>query len=67
MPISDWSTKKFIVYPQTRLVILTDYRYWVEHERELGDWCQKNNCLFNGMTVEAKDNSSLTLFLLRWA
>lgn len=66
-----WKTNKFIV-PDTGdpadslIVVLTDLTYWVKNLDELMDWCDANDSTLQGMTVEFKDERSLTAFTLRW-
>lgn len=63
--------KRFVVVQDVltdvdgRLIILSDYDYWVRHEDELRTWCKENNATFAGMTVALTDRS-LTAFLLKW-
>lgn len=64
--------EKFIVVPdalvdENKMVILSDYSFWAEHELELDTWCLKNNCSRTGMLVVANDDVALTAFLLRWS
>jgi len=47
-------------------VILGDWRFWADHERELAEWCQANGAHWQGMTVRMSEEV-LTLFTLRWA
>lgn len=49
------------------MVILADYVYWAEHQQELKEWCTKNHCQYQGMTVTICDSETLALFCLRWA
>jgi len=65
-------SSRFVVVPevltdQEGLVILTDYRFWAEHQSELTSWCEERNVSFKGMTVVFRDKVSLTEFVLRWA
>lgn len=47
-------------------VILADWRYWIDHEVELVDWCRENHARRQGMTVEMSAEA-LTAFVLRWS
>lgn len=58
---------KFIAVPNTHNFILSDYKYWAEHQQELDQWCKKNMCVREGMTVTALNDYARTLFLLRWS
>lgn len=57
----------FIPIPQTLFFILSNIKFWAEHEQELAEWCKNNNCVHEGMTVEALDEQAFMMFLLRWA
>ena len=59
--------KTYIAIPNTKNFVLSDYQYWAEHEQELDDWCQKNFCIREGMTVTALNEYGYILFGLRWA
>lgn len=59
--------KTYIAIPNTKNFVLTDYRFWAEHERELDEWCQKNFCVRAGMTVTALNEYGHILFGLRWS
>jgi hypothetical protein len=48
------------------LIILTEIEYWNEHYEELQSWCEGYGAEVRGMTVTC-DESTLTLFCLRWA
>lgn len=48
------------------IVVLTDFAFWNLHFEELQDWCKTNSASVQGMTVEFKNEKSLTLFCLRW-
>ena len=50
-----------------RLVILSDFAYWVEHDAELVAWCERNNATMAGATVELSTDQDLVMFLLRWS
>ena len=50
-----------------RLVILSDFAYWGEHDAELVAWCERNNAILSGATVELATDQDLVMFLLRWS
>lgn len=63
--------ERFIIVPdmlvdENKMIILSDYNFWAEHEQELDDWCAKNNCSRTGMMVVAFDDVALTAFCLKW-
>ena len=47
-------------------VLLADWQFWADHERELVDWCVENHARRQGMTVEMTEEV-LMLFVLRWS
>lgn len=64
--------RRFAVAPSElgfghRLVILSDFGYWVEHDAELVTWCERNNAILEGATVELATDQDLVMFLLRWS
>ena len=64
--------RRFIVAPVelgfgSRLVILSDFAYWVEHDAELVSWCERNNATMAGATVELATDQDLVMFLLKWS
>ena len=64
--------RRFIVAPPdlgfgSRLVILSDFAYWSNHEPELADWSNRNNAILSGATVELATDQDLVMFLLRWS
>jgi len=66
------SKERFIVVPdvltyEVCMIVLSDYRYWAEHEQELRLWCDKHHASFTGMLVCFNDKRTLTAFLLRWS
>ena len=58
---------KFVAIPNFRMFILTHIDFWAGREQELDIWCQQNNCVRKGMTVEAADDHAYMMFMLRWA
>lgn len=63
-----WVTdRKFIAEPESRVIFLTDVIYWHKNQDQLSEWCKANRCLFSGMTVEALDESSYLMFIMRWS
>jgi len=64
--------RRFVVAPSElgfghRLVILSDFAYWVEHDAKLVAWCDRNNAIMAGATVELATDQDLVMFLLRWS
>ena len=64
--------RRFVVAPfelgfGSRLVILSDFGYWVEHDAELVTWCERNNATMSGATVELATDQDLVMFLLKWS
>lgn len=59
-------TGRFIAVPNTKMYFLADIEFWAEHERELDEWCKKNFCVRQGMTVEALNDYGYILFGLKW-
>jgi hypothetical protein len=64
--------RRFAVAPSElgfghRLVILSDFAYWVEHDAELVSWCEFNNAILSGATVELSTDQDLVMFLLKWS
>ena len=67
-----WKENRFIIAPDVlvdkeKLVVLTDYNYWVDHTDELIAWCENNGAVSQGMTVVFPDAETLMLFVLRWS
>jgi len=67
-----WKESRFIVAPHAlvddeKLVILTDYRYWIDHTDELLKWCTEYGAEAQGMTVVLPDEKTLMAFVLRWS
>lgn len=67
-----WKENRYIIAPdelvdREKLVVLTDYNYWVDHTDELMDWCKANGAVTQGMTVVFPDEQTLMLFVLRWS
>ena len=64
--------RRFIVAPSdlgfgSRLIILSDFGYWADHEAELVTWCNRNNAIQAGSTVELATDQDLSMFILRWS
>ena len=59
--------KTYIVVPNTKNFVLSDYKYWAEHEQELDEWCKNNFCVRQGMTVTALNEYGYILFGLKWS
>lgn len=62
----DVSTR-FVAVPNTNNFILSDYKFWAEHDQELDEWCRKNFCVRQGMIVTALNEYGYTLFGLKWS
>jgi hypothetical protein len=58
---------RYIANPQSKIFFLTDVTFWAEHEQELKEWCRKNFCVHEGMTVTALNDYGYVLFGLRWS
>lgn len=63
--------ERFIIVPneltdKRKMVILSAWEFWNDHETELQDWCKDNHSDFIGMTVTLPDSKTLTAFCLRW-
>jgi hypothetical protein len=72
----NWKENKFVLltakdiglisdYPY--LIVLADIGYWNEHNLELIEWCEENNCRMRGMTVEVISEQAALLFSLKWS
>ena len=64
--------RRFVVAPSelgfgSRLVVLSDFAYWVDHDAELVTWCERNNATMSGATVELATDQDLVMFLLKWS
>lgn len=67
-----WKLSKFVVGPVgmfgcSHVIVLTDIEYWNNNYDELAIWCDDNNCVQQGMTVDIPTDETLTLFCLKWA
>ena len=70
------TNRKYIVSPFAKdddftfYAVLTDFRYWFEHENELREWCAKHLALkeksFEGSVVTFKSEQEYIMFELRW-
>ena len=59
--------RKFVAIPESRVIFLTDVIFWSDNEEQLSEWCKANRCLFTGMVLEALDESSYLMFIMRWS
>jgi len=50
-----------------KIVVLTDFSFWVSELDSLIQWCSDNNCRQKGMTIEFDNDDQLLLFCLRWS
>lgn len=52
-------------------IVLTDFKYWLNKETALREWCDKNLTLggeaFVGSIIEFTNEEELVLFMLRWS
>jgi len=70
--LAHWKETRFIIAPddlvedEVILIVLSDYRYWADHQDALSVWCQQHNAQVQGMTVVLPDEATLTAFVLRW-
>jgi hypothetical protein len=61
------TNNRFIIIPNTKNFILSDYKFWADNQKDLDEWCKKNLCVRQGMTVTALNDFGYTLFLLKWS
>lgn len=52
--------------PQNTAVILSDRKYWAQHQGELDQWLGQRGGRRTGMLVTDLSPNDLTLFALRW-
>jgi hypothetical protein len=70
---ASWKVNRFVIASPELidegviLVILSDYKYWIDHTDELNKWCKENNCEIQGMTIVMHSAEALTAFCLRWS
>lgn len=70
---AEWKKRRFVLASQElhddqgRLIILTDFAYWVDHLQELMEWCRENGGEINGSTVLFRNDEEVTAFVLRWS
>lgn len=50
----------------TRLVVLSDFKFWADRLEALEAWCQLHGAVQKGATVEIPTDEALTLFILQW-
>jgi hypothetical protein len=52
-------------------IVLSDFKYWLDKETDLREWCDKNLSLgskaFVGSIIEFTNEEELVLFMLRWS
>ena len=51
----------------TRLIVLADFKFWVNNLDQLRAWCQLHGATQKGATVELPTDETLTLFVLQWS
>lgn len=70
--LEEWKKRRFIIanaelVDGDKLVILTDFHYWVDHRDQLEEWCKLRNVDQQGSTVVFGDEATLLEFVLRWS
>lgn len=71
--MEEWKNSKFVVSDLFQpdgilyIVVLSDFKFWIDHIDELKEWCKVNHSKIKGMTVELYSEESLTLFYLKWS
>jgi hypothetical protein len=68
----EWKKRRFIIAnPELvdgdKLVILTDFHYWIDNRDQLAEWCKFRNVDQQGSTVVFSDEATLLEFVLRWS
>lgn len=52
-------------------IVLSDFKYWLDKETDLREWCDKNLSLgskaFVGSIIEFTTEEELIMFMLRWS
>lgn len=50
------------------MLLIADYRYWIDNEQEILDWFSESNIKYaqTGMILEFESNEDKMMFLLRW-
>jgi len=51
----------------SRLIVLSDFNFWIDRLEELEAWCQLHGAVRKGTTVEIPTDEVLTVFLLQWS
>lgn len=70
---ADWKVNRFIIADSAlhdfpgHLIVLSDVSFWANNADKLEEWCSKNGCSMQGMTVNIPDPKKLTLFILEWS
>jgi len=54
-------------YDEHIVVMMTDFRYWTEHTKDLLDWCDRHGCTIEGLTINIPDRETLDWFVLTWS
>ena len=72
--MAEFKTRRFVVSPADLLekpgehvVILSDFRYWNDHYKELHAWVAEHGGIIQGMGLTLPDAQTLTAFCLRWS
>lgn len=70
---AEWKQRRFVLADKSlhedegQLIILTDFRFWAEHIKQLLEWCRENGGEVNGSTVLFRNDEEVTAFVLRWS
>jgi hypothetical protein len=51
----------------TRLIVLSDFTFWIDRLEALETWCQLHGAVRKGTTVEIPTDEVLTVFILQWS
>jgi len=56
-------------YPtETLLLVIADYKYYIDNEAVMVDWCEQSSVYYKrtGMVLEFNSQEDRMMFLLRW-
>ena len=58
----------WLTEPTSILILLTDYKFWAEREKELHSWNQQMGNIYTikGSTLICNVDHALTTFILKW-
>ena len=70
--MAEYKSARFVVAGDdlgfgTRLIVLSDFRFWIDNMDQLHAWCQLHGATKKGATVELPSDETLTLFVLQWS